>query len=260
MNSCQANGRVQQSSSTRGNLSIDPWIRRSNPQVSNESVDEHQEQHRQKSVQYETRPYYRSLSSNSDDYPCQQQRQLLPHHIDQDIEYVESRLRGQTTVSLPTHPSTRYADEISWPRSSSNRPYANPLLTPSHDQHQPQTPQKYLASAVSKPTSSEKLVSPAAAAKSPVQENVKVVKRRIEKIKDQKAAKTLRCLKSLLVLSVDLLVRFSSAILIAFIVTWLPYNTNIIISTIKPDIFNYGFPMYWERFGYMLCYVNSTIK
>ena len=53
---------------------------------------------------------------------------------------------------------------------------------------------------------------------------------------------------------------FSSAILIAFIVTWLPYNTNIIISTIKPDIFNHGFPMYWERFGYMLCYVNSTIK
>ena len=51
-----------------------------------------------------------------------------------------------------------------------------------------------------------------------------------------------------------------SAILIAFIVTWLPYNTNIIISTIKPDAFTQGFPMYWERFGYMLCYVNSTIK
>jgi hypothetical protein len=51
-----------------------------------------------------------------------------------------------------------------------------------------------------------------------------------------------------------------SAILIAFIVTWLPYNTNIIISTIKPDIFEHGFPMYWERFGYMLCYINSTIK
>ncbi|CAF4329024.1 unnamed protein product, partial [Adineta steineri] len=72
--------------------------------------------------------------------------------------------------------------------------------------------------------------------------SVKTVKRRMEKVKDQKAAKTL------------------SAILIAFIVTWLPYNTNIIISTIKPDIFSHGFPMYWERFGYMLCYINSTIN
>ncbi|CAF1376432.1 unnamed protein product [Didymodactylos carnosus] len=78
--------------------------------------------------------------------------------------------------------------------------------------------------------------------KSTVNGSVKSTKRRVEKVKDQKAAKTL------------------SAILLAFIITWLPYNTNIIISTIKPNIFARGFPMYWERLGYMLCYINSAIN
>jgi hypothetical protein len=207
-NNHQGNGRAsgprRTCRPTKGALGIDPWIRRSNQQVSSESVYDRPVQHRQKSVQYETRPYYRSLSSNSEEYPCQQQhqRQLFPNHIDQDIEYVESRLRGQTTVSLPpNHSTTRYTDDISWQRLSSSRPYANPLLPSAN--HQQQTHLKYPTS-VNKPTIiNEKIASPTATTaavaatatvvpKTPVHESVKTVKSRIEKIKDQKAAKTLR--------------------------------------------------------------------
>ncbi|UJR15781.1 hypothetical protein I4U23_002714 [Adineta vaga] len=207
--------------------STDPWIRRCD-----------QEQC-QKSNQYETHPGYQSLSSASEDclaHPHQQNyRQIIINTIDKDIEYVESRLRGQTTVSLPATHSTMYTHENNW-RRSSNRNYPNVLS--SNDR---QINRKF-SNITNKQSSNEAISSNKSTAKSQINENVKPNKTRIEKMKDQKAAKTL------------------SAILIAFIVTWLPYNTNIIISTIKPDAFQYGFPMYWERFGYMLCYINSTIN
>ncbi|CAF0907148.1 unnamed protein product [Adineta ricciae] len=224
---------------TKSLPSTDPWIRRCDQPLSTESVCD-QEQC-QKSTQYETHPCYQSLSSTSEDclshhhHPQQQTyRQILINSIDKDIEYVESRLRGQTTVSLPTTHSTTFAHENTW-RRSSNRNYPNILS--SND-----PPPNRKSSNLNTKQSSNDAISTNKANKTPTNENIKPNKRRIEKIKDQKAAKTL------------------SAILIAFIVTWLPYNTNIIISTIKPDAFQYGFPMYWERFGYMLCYVNSTIN
>ena len=129
-----------------------------------------------------------------------------------------------------------------------------------HQDEQPSSQQTSLT--IHKQTNhnhNEKLSSPTTPSKSSTYESVKTVKRRIEKLKDQKAAKTLRFFPFFhLFFLVEMF--FSSAILIAFIVTWLPYNTNIVISTIKPDAFKHGFPMYWERFGYMLCYINSTIK
>jgi hypothetical protein len=124
----------------------DPWIRRCDQQ--------------QKFIQYEKRP---SLLSTSDE--------CLPHHqqplinsVDKDIEYVESRLRGQTTTSLPN------SNETNW-RRPSNRTYT---------QSMPQKP------------SNKELTTQ----KSQTNESVKTVKRRIEKVKDQKAAKTLRLIKN----------------------------------------------------------------
>ncbi|CAF0991543.1 unnamed protein product [Adineta steineri] len=229
----------------------DPWIRRCDQPLSTESISDQEQQQQQKSTQYETHPCYHSLSSTSEDCLSQQQQQQqnrqLINTIDKDIEYVESRLRGQTTVSLPAPHPTTYTHNNSWRRSSS-RNYINVVPSLSLNDQQPARHLNEKYTIISNKQSSNgalgsnKSSTTPTTLKSQTNESVKTVKRRIEKIKDQKAAKTL------------------SAILIAFIVTWLPYNTNIIISTIKPDIFSHGFPMYWERFGYMLCYVNSTIN
>ncbi|CAF3467962.1 unnamed protein product [Rotaria sp. Silwood1] len=252
-----ANGRPgtsrSKSEKIKSTLYADPWIRRSDqPSLINDTYN----QQRQKSIQYETRLYCHSLSSPSDDHLSQQQQQQhqpLLNNIDKDIEYVESRLRGQTTVSLPLLHSTTYTHNISR-RQIPKHNCMDPLLSSSNDQQQQQQQthivQPTCPSTINIQQRNETIPSPSKALTqkltTPVSTNVhgsvKTVKSRLEKLKDQKAAKTL------------------SAILIAFIVTWLPYNTNIVISTIKPDIFERGFPMYWERFGYMLCYINSTIN
>jgi hypothetical protein len=112
----------------------DPWIRRCDQQ----------------------RP---SLLSTSDECLPQHQQPLI-NSIDKDIEYIESRLRGQTSSSLPN------SNETNW-RRSSNR---------THTQSMPQRP------------SNKELTSQ----KSQTNASVKTVKRRLEKVKDQKAAKTLR--------------------------------------------------------------------
>ncbi|CAF3868209.1 unnamed protein product [Rotaria magnacalcarata] len=154
--------------------------------------------------------------------------------------YCLKRLRGQTTITLPTAHGTNYTESMTWRRTAS-RNYANVLSSSNQQQQTLQAHAQYL-NMPNKQQINETVRSTKSTITNPKNESVKTVKRRLEKVKDQKAAKTL------------------SAILIAFIVTWLPYNTNIIISTIKPDIFQHGFPMYWERFGYMLCYINSTIN
>ncbi|CAF1211505.1 unnamed protein product [Rotaria sordida] len=233
----------------------DPWIRRCDqPSLINDTYN----QERERSIQYETRLYCHSLSSPSDDHLSQQQqqqqqqqRQPLLNNIDKDIEYVESRLRGQTSISLPQPHSTTYTHDASW-RQLPKHKCIDPLLSSSnHQQQQTHIVHQTCSNTINIPQRNETNVSSSKSLTQkrttmPVPTNthgsVKTVKSRLEKMKDQKAAKTL------------------SAILIAFIVTWLPYNTNIVISTIKPDIFKHGFPMYWERFGYMLCYINSTIN
>ncbi|CAF0950749.1 unnamed protein product [Adineta steineri] len=250
---CLVNGRTSNtlrdtSEQNKSNLYADPWIRRCDQPPSIEYLyNQEQKQHRQKSIQYETRLYYHSLASTSDEHLShqQQQRQPLLNNIDKDIEYVESRLRGQTTVSFPA--SSHYSHNSSWLRLP-HHDYITELSPLPNDQQQSTllVHQKYFNTQQINETivSPTKPISQKISAQVTANTNgsVKTVKRRMEKVKDQKAAKTL------------------SAILIAFIVTWLPYNTNIIISTIKPDIFSHGFPMYWERFGYMLCYINSTIN
>lgn len=251
----------------RNQRTIDPWIRRVDQPMSNDSINVDRAE---KSVQYESRPYYRSLSSTSDDYPCHhhhhRQATFPTTNVDKDIEYVESRLRGQTTVSLPTKHSRCFTDPISWTTLTSHPPF--PLVSSTNENEQITPIYQQTSLTIEKQTNNnEKISSTTTPSKSSTYESVKTVKRRIEKLKDQKAAKTLRLVYVLdwrdvsrkrLFLSLSL--SLASAILIAFIVTWLPYNTNIVISTIKPDIFNQGLLMYWERFGYMLCYINSTIK
>ncbi|CAF0848413.1 unnamed protein product [Rotaria sp. Silwood1] len=225
---------------TKANSAHDPWVRRSKDPLSNECLYNDAQQ---KSIQSDIHPYCRSISSTFDDCPIQHQQNRQPFisTIDKDIEYVESRLRGQTTISLPTTHSTNYTEAISW-RRPPTRNYTGILSSSNQQQQTPKMKNPHYSNIHNKQQINGTIRSTQSTMTSQKCESVKTVKRRLEKMKDQKAAKTL------------------SAILIAFIVTWLPYNTNIIISTIKPDIFNHGFPMYWERFGYMLCYINSTIN
>jgi hypothetical protein len=180
-------------------LYADPWIRRCDQPLSIDDICN--QDHRQKSIQYETRLYYHSLSSTSDDHLSQQQRQSLLHNIDKDIEYVESRLRGQTTVSLPASHSTNYTHDVGWRRQPQQN-FINVLPSSNDQQQQQQTHlvhQKYLT-----PTNTQQInetsISPpkltteksSTLMSTSTNGSVKTVKSRIEKMKDQKAAKTLR--------------------------------------------------------------------
>lgn len=178
---------------------LDPWIRRQDQPLANEPMVDPDNQCQQP-IQYEIRPYYRSLSSTSDDFSPRQQsesheqqqtKSSFNNNVDKDIEYVESRLRGQTTVSLPPQHSTSYTNEISWSKLSSNSRYANPLLSTSNHSHQEQQQTVQMHQTYST-TSNKPIVNDKISSKTLTTENVKTVKRRIEKLKDQKAAKTLR--------------------------------------------------------------------
>uniref|UniRef100_A0A915HJ79 G-protein coupled receptors family 1 profile domain-containing protein n=1 Tax=Romanomermis culicivorax TaxID=13658 RepID=A0A915HJ79_ROMCU len=59
-----------------------------------------------------------------------------------------------------------------------------------------------------------------------------------DKKQERKAAKTL------------------SAILLAFILTWTPYNVMVCVETLRADTV----PPHWYTFGYYLCYINSTVN
>lgn len=61
---------------------------------------------------------------------------------------------------------------------------------------------------------------------------------RIEKRQERKAARTL------------------SAILLAFIITWTPYNLIVCIEALLPNTV----PPVWFIFSYYLCYINSTVN
>ena len=195
-----ANGRPDtmytSSDASKSMLYADPWIPRSDQPLSSNLV--YNDDQRQKSIQYETRLYYHSLSSTSDEHLSQQQRQPLLNNIDKDIEYVESRLRGQTTVSLPASHSNSYTHDVNWRR----RPRLNVMDISPFSSEQRQTPrmhQKYPTISQSESTnetnlSLPKLVVQKSLTPTPISTNgsVKTVKSRMEKMKDQKAAKTLR--------------------------------------------------------------------
>jgi len=181
----------------------DPWIRRCDQPSSIDYVcnqEQQQQQERQKSIQYETRLYYHSLSPTSDEHLSQQQQQPLLSTIDKDIEYVESRLRGQTTVSLPTSQSAHYTHDGSWRRFPRQK-YMN-VLSPSSNDPQQSTQlvhQKYPNTTNIQPINEttspcSKSITPKSAIPISINTNgsVKTVKSRMEKMKDQKAAKTLR--------------------------------------------------------------------
>jgi hypothetical protein len=121
------------------------------------------------------------------------------NNIDKDIEYVESRLRGQTIVSFPASRSTNYTHDINW-RRTHNPNYTNVLISSLNDQQQTRhINHKYLNTQQSDETivSSSKLTTqksstPVSTTTTTTNGSVKTVKSRIEKMKDQKAAKTLR--------------------------------------------------------------------
>jgi hypothetical protein len=191
--------------SSKLGLDADPWVRRPDqPSPIDFILKQGHKQQRQKSIQYETRLYYYSPSSPSDEQLTQQQehqRQPLLSNVDKDIEYVESRLRGQTTDSLPpaSHPA-HYSRDGTWLRLP-HKNHANVLSPSSNDQQQLTTSvhQTYLDVA----STSQNNDTAACATKAITQKpsttlststngSVKTVKSRIEKVKDQKAAKTLR--------------------------------------------------------------------
>jgi hypothetical protein len=175
---CLVNGRpgtIRESlEQTKPIVPIDPWIRRCNEPASTESIYE-QDQQREKPIEYETRPYYCSLSSTSDDCLSQQQRQPLLNIIDKDIEYVESRLRGQTTVSLPNSHSTNYTRDITW------RQPPNHNLS-SNDQQQSRLVHQTTNKQQLKETAGSIKSTSMTGQKSQNTECVKTVKRRIEKM------------------------------------------------------------------------------
>lgn len=195
---------------SRATLYADPWIRRCDQPSSMESIYA-QERPRRKSIQYETRPYYRSLSSTSNDlHPSrhlQQHRddeeqkscQPLLGNVDKDIEYVESRLRGQSTVSPSA--SMTYAPDVTWrPASSQNyttvlstSPSNDPLQASSgNDQKYPSASQAKRADEIGESPSKSSIGKSQTMNSSTTNGSVKTVKSRVEKMKDQKAAKTLR--------------------------------------------------------------------
>ena len=82
----------------------------------------------------------------------------------------------------------------------------------------------------------------AAAAAAAKKSNKKPKKKNQEKRQERKAAKTL------------------SAILLAFILTWTPYNVLILLKALAPCDADDCVPLELWNFCYYLCYINSTIN
>jgi len=186
--------------SNKAILYADPWIRRCDQPISLDYI--RTENQRQKSIQYETRLYYHAVpSTTSSERLSQQQQQCqsLLNSIDKDIEYVESRLRGQTVVSLPSSHSNNYSHDVNWRRHTPEQNFIQNIRSTANEH-------KYLSNQINDTASStttttttpvpQKLSPQKSAATLSANGSVKTVKSRLEKMKDQKAAKTLRFIHS----------------------------------------------------------------
>ena len=182
-------------------LYSDPWIRRSDQTSNFPSVDDDRS-NKEKLVHYEGRLYYRSISPSSHDH-AMNQRSNVSHSIDKDIEYVESRLRGQTAISLPVTRLTHCTSDETLQQTRTTSTQANHIhvipVTPYEHSSKCQTQQKYSDVSNFSPndeTNESVAKSVSTKSNSIVTTNrngsVKTVKNRTEKLKDQKAAKTLR--------------------------------------------------------------------